>query len=133
MKLNFALEQTDQHQEAAAAAKAGTAVTFAAGDLSSELFAHDQSGARLGLVPGLLQQALLTESFTATVRSCRRQGSKVTELTIRAVASGEQQVPVQLPGKHHTLQVLLGVFTCSEGYEYSLQIAQTCSRSSTRY
>lgn len=98
IKLDFALEQVDQYQDAAATAKAGTSVTFAAGDKPADLFVLDQTGARLGLVPALLQQALLADTFTATVRSCRRQENKSTEITVRAVADGGQQPSSQLPG-----------------------------------
>lgn len=99
IKLDFALEGIDVHQDAAAAAKAGTPVRFAPGETDSELFVTDQTGAKLGRVPALLRQALLADSFTATVRSCRRHEGKITEVTVRAIANIEQQAPAQLLGK----------------------------------
>lgn len=99
IKLDFAVEGIDQYQDAVSAAKAGTSVTFKTDDKTSQLSVIDQHGAELGLVPALLQQALAADTFTATIRSCRRQENKVTELLVRAVADGGQQAAVQLPGK----------------------------------
>lgn len=99
IKLDFAVESIDQYQDAVSTAKAGTSVTFQTDDTTSQLSVLDQNGAQLGHVPTLLQQALAADTFTATIRSCRRQENKVTELLVRAVADGGQQAAVQLPGK----------------------------------
>ena len=99
IKLDFALEGIDIHQDAAAVAKPGTPVHFGPGETDAQLFVVDQTGSKLGRVPALLQQALLADSFTATIRSFRRHEGKVTELTVRAIANGEQQASAQQPGR----------------------------------
>lgn len=105
LKLDFTVQQIEQHQLALASVKAGTAVLFAPGDAPAELCVTDQNGFRLGLVPAQLQQLLAAEPFSSTVRSCRRAGDKVTELAVRAVATGQQSASVQIPGKvpEHTV------------------------------